>query len=38
MGREESNQTNKKKIIFFSKNIADSPHCACGAVETTKHH
>ena len=22
---------------LFSKNIVDSPHCACGAVETTKH-
>ena len=23
---------------LFSKNIVDSPHCACGAVETTKHY
>ena len=23
---------------LFSENIVDSPHCACGAVETTKHY
>ena len=24
--------------VLSSKNIVDSPHCACGAVETTKHY